>query len=183
MITDNIIKGKSLTLRQIELSDCNESYVKWLNDTDVNQYLETKWYEQTIETITAFVDTQRNNMDSILFAIVENQSGKHIGNIKIGPLHPHYHHADISYFIGEKDLWNKGYTTEAIYLICKYGFDDLKLHRIEAGAYDVAVGSWKALEKNGFKREGTFREQVYFKEKYIDIYRYGLLKDEWKEGE
>lgn len=77
-------------------------------------------------------------MDSILLAIVENQSVKHIGNIKIGSLHPHYHHADISCFISEKDLWNKGYTTEAIYFTCKYVLDDLKLHRIEAGTYDVA---------------------------------------------
>ncbi len=180
MIAAKEVVGDRIRIRSIKIEDVNLSYLAWLNDKEVNQYLETKWEEQTIESISKFVNAMIVSDDSILFAIVENQSGLHIGNIKIGPIHPRYRHADISYFIGEKTMWGRGYITEAISLICEYGFMELNLHRIEAGAYDMAVGSWKALEKNGFTREAHFREQVFFENKWIDIYKYGLLIDEWK---
>ena len=43
-----------------------------------------------------------------------------------------------------------------------------------------AIGSWKALGKNGFKKEGIFREHVIAKGKYIDVYRYGLIVSEFQ---
>lgn len=178
MTTEAIKTGKIVSLRQIEMGDCTDQYVDWLNDPDVNQYLETKWSRQDMESIKAFVKMQRENNHSILFAIVSNEDNKHIGNIKIGPIHELYRHADISYFIGDKQYWNKGIATEAIRLVCEFGFEELGLHRLEAGAYAAAVGSWKALEKNGFHREGIFREQVILDCRYMDIYRYGLLRRE-----
>ncbi len=180
MITKSVLEGNQIYLRQIELNDCNEKYVAWLNDPEVNRYLETKWSEQNIDSIRSFVESQRECSSSILFAMVHKDNEEHIGNIKIGPIHPHYLYADISYFIGEKRYWHLGIATEAIRLICKFGFDELLLHRIEAGAYDYAVGSWKALEKCGFQREGILREHVIFEGNYIDVYKYGLFKNELK---
>ena len=152
--------------------------MRWLNDPEVNQYLETKWSDQTTDSIRSSVQSQRENNQSFLFAIIDKATDHHIRNIKIGPIHPHYKHADISCFIGEKGFWHRGNATEAIGLVCKYGFEQLSLHRIEAGAYACAVASWKALEKSGFKREGVLREQVILDDKYMDVYRYGLLIEE-----
>lgn len=183
MITNQILKGKKIILRQIELSDCTEDYVKWMNDEMVNQYLETRWSDQTMETIELFVIEQRKNDHSVLFVMIDKDTQRHIGNIKIGPINKHYRYADISYFIGDRSYWNRGIATEAIFLICKFGFESLSLHRIEAGVYAEAEGSWKALENNGFIREGVYRKKVCFDDRYIDIYRYGMLRDEFYEQE
>lgn len=172
--------GGVVLLRQIELDDCTDTYVEWLNDPDVNRYLETRWNEQTLDSVIKFVNLQRENDYSILFAVIYIKNGKHIGNIKIGSINDHYKHADISYFIGDKTYWNKGVVTEAINLVSEFGFKDLKLHRMEAGVYADAIGSWRALEKNGFIREATFRDKVVSDGKYMDIYRYGLLNSEFK---
>lgn len=179
MTTEKRVYGEIIHLRGLRLEDCSQTYVEWLNDPDVNQYLEVKWSKQTLESIRQFVEEQRRSKDSILFAIIENTTKRHIGNMKLGPIHAHYRHGDISYFIGEKSCWNKGMATEAIRLICQFGFEELGLNRIEAGAYELAAGSWRALEKNHFKREGRFRQQICFNRKYIDVFRYGLLKSEW----
>lgn len=182
MITSSILRGRGgVTLRQISLQDCTDTYVKWLNDTDVNRFLETRWYTQDLDAIKEFVKSQRENDHSLLFSIIYDVTGSHIGNIKIGPIHFKYRHADISYFIGEKDLWGRGIASEAIRLVCGFGFNSLCLHRIEAGAYSAAVGSWKALEKNGFLREGVFRERVVSEDGFMDVYRYGILKSEYQE--
>lgn len=180
MTTEKILVGETIFLRQITLEDCTQDYVNWLNDPEVIRFLEVKWARQDQKTITEFVDAQRKNEHSILFAIISRDKKEHIGNIKIGPVNVHHKHADISYFIGNKGYWNKGIATEAIKLICEFGFYELELHKVEAGAYETAKASWKALEKNGFKREGTFREQIYLDGQYISAFRYGILKSEWK---
>ncbi len=183
MIAEKIIRAggqEGILLRQAELDDCTPAYVNWLNDPKVNRFLETRWNTQNLESIREFVRSQRENSHSILFAIIKAQEDRHIGNIKIGPVDWNHRHADISYFIGEKDCWNKGIETEVIRLVCGYGFDELGLRRIEAGAYAEAVGSWKALEKNGFIREGVFREQADLCGRFMDVYRYGLLKREYE---
>ena len=180
MVTEKRLDGTIIFLRQIELSDCGTSYVEWLNDPKVNQYLETRWVNQDLESIKSFVVDQRENTHSVLFAIVLKENGLHIGNIKIGPINRHHLYADVSYFIGEKSFWHRGIATEAIQLVCGFGFHELNLRKITAGAYSAAIGSWKALEKNGFIREGVFREQVFSNGEYMDVYRYGLLSDEYK---
>lgn len=178
MKTSIILKGENTTLRQITLEDCTPKYVSWLNDQKVNNFLETRHYKQNLNSIRDFVKSQIENNHSFLFAII--YKSEHVGNIKLGPINPHHNHADVSYFIGEKECWGKGIATESIHLICNFAFEELNLHRLEAGAYSEAVGSWKALEKNGFKREAIFREQVLSDDKYMDVYRYGLLKNEYK---
>lgn len=182
MVTKKILNGSIISLRQIEISDCNNTYVEWLNNPQINQFLETRWKEQTMESILRFVREQRENDHSFLFAIKTKSDGKHIGNIKIGPINCYHRHADISYFIGDINFWSRGIATEAIHLICQFAFEELGLHRIEAGTYAEATGSWKALEKNGFIREGVFRKKVISGEKYMDIYRYSLLRSEYKEN-
>ncbi len=177
MVTDNIIRSDGgVLLRQIEMKDCTNRYVEWLNDEKVSRYLETKWQKQDITSVRDFVQAQRDNDHSYLFAIIICENGQHIGNIKIGPIHPHYHVGEISYFIGEKECWNKGIASEAIRLVCEFGFHVLKLHKIDAETYDCAIGSQEALKKNGFRKEGTLMEEVLYDGKYINTFRWGLLK-------
>ena len=180
MILKNFLNTEGMTLRQINLEDCTTSYVDWLRDPEVNQYLETRWKDQTIESIREFVSAQRDSDNNLLLAITLSDDGRHIGNIKLGPINKYHRHGDVSYFIGDKSMWNKGIATKAINLVCGYGIEQLHLHRIEAGAYAGAVGSWRALEKNGFVREAIFRKQVVSGDDYMDVYRYGLLDVEYK---
>lgn len=176
----NILKSGGVILRQIELADCTTDYVNWLNDVEVNRYLETRWSRQTLQTVKKFVSDQLDSEHSILLAIVLPDDRRHIGNIKLGMMNKHHHFADISYFIGDKSMWGKGIATKCINMISDYGIHSLNLHRIEAGAYAANEGSWRALEKNGFVREATFRARVISENDYMDSYRYGLLAEEYK---
>ena len=183
MITEAILDGGSFFLRQIELSDCTCNYVNWLNNPIINQCLETRWKKQSLNSIREFVNDQRNNDHSILFAIVIKKDRQHIGNIKLGPINRFHNHADISYFIGEESYWNRGIATKAINLVAEYAFYNLDIHKVEAGCYSSAIGSQKALEKNFFIKEAVFREKVIYQGRYHDVYRYGLLKKEFRKSE
>lgn len=177
---DKKIIGEMLCLRQIGLRDCTEVYRNWLNDPDVNRFLETRWEVQTLDKIKDFVASIISSDHSYLFAIIKNE--KHIGNIKIGPIHHIYQYADISYFIGDKNEWGKGVATETVKLISAFGFNELDLHRLQAGVFANNFGSQKVLEKNGYKKEAVFRKKSFINkgDDYIDSYMYGILRDEWR---
>jgi len=172
-------------LRNLTDEDCSESYAAWLNDIEVNRYLETRFTVQTIAMIKDFVRTVNKSTDSCLFGIfVNNETAKHIGNIKIGPIHPIYEFADISYFIGDKTVWGLGYAKEAINLITRFGFKELKLRRIQAGVSSGNMGSAKALIHNGYQLEARLRQKIFSgndKQKLWDDHLYyGILREELK---
>lgn len=117
-----------------------------------------------------------------MFVIIDNVSGRHIGNMKLGPVHLHYKFASTGHFIENKGFWRRGNSNEVMQLIVDYGFSELGLNRVEAGIYSPAIGSWKSCEKVEFVREGVFRQQVFLNGQPLDIYRYSILRYEWEKG-
>ena len=176
----SILVGEKVLLRSISLADCTECYLSWLQDPEVNKYLETRWHHQSLKTIRTFVSEMIESEDSYLFAIVEKGTNCHVGNLKIGPIDPYHNNADISYFIGEKKRWGMGYATEAIKMGTEFGFTQLKLHRLQAGVYASNIGSKKALEKIGYRYEGSFQEALRGNHGWEDHLKFGLLKRIWK---
>ncbi|OIK09292.1 alanine acetyltransferase [Bacillus sp. MUM 116] len=75
--------------------------------------------------------------------------------------------AFIGYFL-DKIHNGKGYTTEAVKLLVDYAFNELKLHRIEAGVMPHNIGSIRVLEKAGFHKEGIAIKSVKINGKWED---------------
>lgn len=89
-----------------------------------------------------------------------------------------YRNAEIWYKI-HKDHWNKGYTTEAVLNVLSYGFNELNLHRIEAGCATENIASIRVLEKVGMSREGMKRKNLPIRGDWKDNYFYGILEEEY----
>lgn len=175
--------GSLVTLRLLALDDCTETYVAWLEDEEVKRFLETRWNPQTLASVRSFVAGMVDSPDSYLFAILERASGRHVGNIKVGPIHARHGYADVSYFIGDRAAWGKGLATEAIRIATGLAFARLGLHRVQAGLYASNVGSGRALEKVGYSREGVQRRQLRLTAEEPGVWEdhvwYGLLRSEW----
>jgi len=75
-------------------------------------------------------------------------------------------------------FWGKGFATEAVKEVLRFGFEDLKLHRIEAGVAIQNVASIRVLEKVGMKREGHHRKILPLKTGWTDNYSYAILDDD-----
>ena len=76
--------------------------------------------------------------------------------------------------------WRKGFATEALTALLDYLFEDIDLHRVTADCDVENVGSWKTLEKLGFRREAHFVESFLVDNRYTSEYYYGLLQREWR---
>lgn len=169
------VVGERVYLRLVEISDCGEHYRRWLEDPEVIRFLETRWSEHNDASIREFVGEMRQSPDDYLFAIVETASERHVGNIKLGPVNSVHRHADISYFIGERDAWGKGIATEAIRLATRFGFERLGLHRVQAVVNSANLRSAGALERAGYIREGVAREKLWTGEGWGDQVSYGIV--------
>ena len=159
------------------LQDChiNERYASWLNDPFVYQFLETRHCKQTLETIRQFVESVNSNPSEHLFGIFLD--GKHIGNIKLGPINSNHPVADVSLFIGDRQSWGMGYATQAIRLVSEFGFDSLGLIKLSAGAYAENIGSIRAFEKAEYQTEGRRRNHYLLDGKPSDIILLGRCRD------
>jgi len=86
---------------------------------------------------------------------------------------------EVGYWIGQ-DHWNNGHASKALRLICTYGFEELKAHRICASVFDHNPASRHVLEKFGFKKEGIKKEHVFKDGRYIDEHQYALNSKEFQ---
>jgi RimJ/RimL family protein N-acetyltransferase len=177
------IEGDRIYLREVRVSDVNENYYRWMNDPEITQYLESRFYPNSMETLQEYVKTRMGNPNEIFLAIVAKDSDKHIGNIKLGPINWTHRIGDIGIIIGEKEYWGKGYAKEAIQLMAKYAFDTLNLHKVTAGCYLPNEGAIKAFQNAGFDKEGVRKKHGYYKGKYIDSVLFGLIKEEMQDNE
>ena len=75
--------------------------------------------------------------------------------------------------------WGHGYATEAAHRLLQWAFDTLDLNRVQAEADTRNVASARVLEKLGFVREGTLREDCVVNGEVSDSWVYGLIRREW----
>jgi len=87
---------------------------------------------------------------------------------------PAHHLAEIGYDL-LPEQWGRGLVVEALRPILRYGFEHLGLHRVEANIDPANAASARVLDKLGFVREGTQRENWFYAGAYTDTGVYGLL--------
>ncbi|WP_254185305.1 GNAT family N-acetyltransferase [Nocardioides panacis] len=92
---------------------------------------------------------------------------------------PDYHSAAMGYCL-EEAAWGHGYATEAARAVLQWAFDTLDLNRVQAEADTRNAASARVLEKLGFVREGTLREDCVVNGDVSDSWVYGLLRRQWQ---
>ena len=148
-------KHEEIILKKLNLrKDISKNYLGWLNDSEVQKYTEQNYKKHSLIDIRNFVKKKNESKKEFLYGIFlkKNNLDIHIGNIKLGPINFKLKSAQISYFIGEKELWGNGYATLAIKEIIKVA-KKKGIKKLKAGLYVKNISSKKVLIKNGFKKE------------------------------
>ncbi|WP_339665376.1 GNAT family N-acetyltransferase [Maribacter arcticus] len=172
------IETERIRLRLIDRSDLDSIHtLHSLPETDkFNALGIPNSIEETKAIIEPWIKENRSEeIKNYTFAIDNKSNGKFMGlfGLKIG--HQKYKRAEVWYKI-HSDYWKKGYATEALKAIIDFGFDALKLHRIEAGCAVENIGSIKVLEKSGMLREGRLRQILPLKSGWSDNFQYSILE-------
>jgi len=170
-----ILQTERLLLRQIIRDDANEMLALRSNP-EIMKYIPREM-PKTLDDAIKHIEFMQGLLESsecINWAICLKEDNKLIGNIGYFRMQPENHRAEIGYML-DTGFHGKGIMQEALTKIINYGFETMKLHSIEAVTDPENYASWKLLEKNGFIREGHFKEDCYWQGKYLDSYVYSLL--------
>ena len=115
----------------------------------------------------------------LYFFLIEKESNQIIGECGFYTWNKKHSRAELFYSLKKDDHKQKGYMTEAIAEVLKFGFEQMNLHRIEALIADWNVPSLKLVDKYGFVREGVMREDYFYEGKHEDSVCFSLLKKDW----
>lgn len=131
--------------------------------------------EETAVIVNEWIKTNNQEQPTrYTFAVELLETTDFIGLIGINLGKPHYRNAEV-WFQYDFRFWNKGYGTESLRRILDFGFNELNLHRIEAGCAVANIGSVSVLEKVGMQREAHTRQLLPLPSGWSDNYGYAIL--------
>lgn len=170
------IKTQRLLLRRMTDADAAEIFFLRSDET-VMKYIDREKPRSQEEALSfiQMVNTNIDKSESIMWAIaLQDNPNKLIGNIGFWRIINQHYRSEIGYML-HPDFWSKGIMKEALLAAIDFGFNQIKLHSIEAHINPDNTASGILLEKAGFVREAYFKEDFFFRGKFIDTAIYSLL--------
>lgn len=177
-----ILKGDNIALRALEPADLDILF-EWENDTSIwmvsgtlapfsrfvlEQYLASAhldiYAHKQLRMVIDLLDDEDNSEDTIP-----------IGCIDLFDFDPKNRRAGVGILIGDKDMRNRGYATQALELIINYAFKTLDVHQLYCGITTDNEPSLRLFKKLGFEVTGLKQDWVYYDSKYHDEYTLQLI--------
>jgi ribosomal-protein-alanine N-acetyltransferase len=169
------LETERLVLRRVNENDVNEIFALRSNP-ETMKYIPrplVKSIDDALEHI-AMIDTKIDTNEGINWAITYKDNPKLIGIIGHYRIKPENFRAEVGYML-LPEYNGKGIITEAVQEVVKYGFNEMKLHSIEAIIDPENFGSEKVLQKCGFVKEAHLRENEFYEGRFLDTVIYSIL--------
>jgi ribosomal-protein-alanine N-acetyltransferase len=147
------------------------------SDEQVMRYLDrepTTTLAECEQVIRRLDETLERN-EGIVWALTPlGEERRLIGTCGIWRFDAANHRGEVGYVL-HPDSWGQGLMNEALAAVCRFGFEQLRLHSLEGNINPGNVASGRLLERLGFVREAYFRENYYFRGQFLDSVIYSLL--------
>jgi RimJ/RimL family protein N-acetyltransferase len=148
-----LCRGDGYYLKRLRPEDVSDTYVGWLHDPEVIEYLQVRFEARDIDSIRAFV-AGFDHKDGFIFGIHDAANDRHVGNITLR-VNPHHLFANMGYLIGEKAYWEKGAALEAVRLILDFAFFERKIRKILECTTENHIASNFNFRRLGFAFEAS----------------------------
>jgi RimJ/RimL family protein N-acetyltransferase len=179
---NRILHTDRLILRPMRMGDA-EAITHWVSDRRVAEMTTLIPHPYALadanEWLERLVTYDENHIHQV-FAITLGESGELIGCIGLhrSETAPW---AEFGYWLGVP-FWGRGYATEALSEILRFGFEDIGLRRIEACHFAHNPASGRVMQKAGLHYEGKQKLRCQRGEALFDRINYGLIDDDWRAG-
>jgi ribosomal-protein-alanine N-acetyltransferase len=169
-----------LRLRPFGDADANDLFALQ-SDAHVLRYWDAPpWSERArAERFIAACRRMAEEGTGARLAVDRVSDGTFIGWCSLNRWNPEYRSASLGYCFAAA-AWGHGYATEAAGVLLRWAFGALDLNRVQAETDTRNVASARVLEKLGFAREGTLREDCVVNGEVSDSWVYGLLRRDWR---
>ncbi|MEP7108462.1 MAG: GNAT family protein [Ferruginibacter sp.] len=178
-----IITTERLQIRNLQPSDLEDFHIYRSNPV-VTKY---QGFEvMTIGQAKDFIDEQKDRLfgkkgEWVQYGIENKLTQKIIGDCAIKLDQNDIRIAEAGITISPLHQ-KKGYAKEAMVGILTFLFDNKDIHRVVEIVDAENIASINLLKSIGFKEEGHFIENIFFKGRWGSEFQYAMLKREWEAG-
>jgi RimJ/RimL family protein N-acetyltransferase len=159
------LEGERVRLRSIEEAD-----LPWINERfwnpEVTRFLEVVWPEPGTGT-RAFWERVRASDESMV-VLIETLAGEPVGVCGLESIRGRARTAKLGVWIDE-ERWDRGYGTDAVRTLCRFGFQEMNLTRVSLHVFDLNPRGVRAYEKVGFREEGRLRGDQFVDGRHVDV--------------
>jgi RimJ/RimL family protein N-acetyltransferase len=152
---------------------------RWTRDTEYQRYLE-------VHPIRPYTEQNwRKRLEGELndryyaFGVRPLDDERLIGFVALFSVRALHGEAFVGIGIGERELWGKGYGTDAMQVLLGFAFDELNLHRVTLMVLADNARAVRSYEKCGFVYEGRLRLAEHRGGRRQDLLMMGILREEW----
>ncbi len=153
-----MLEGELVRLRALEPEDAEKIHL-WVHDPEVGRWMNTSHPRSLAQLRKRAEERPVNSYELVVLGIEAKADGNLIGVIDLRDAEPEIGNAELDVYIGDAEYRNGGgYGTEALRLMCRYGFNAMRLHMITLW---VVAGNERArhvYRKVGFIEDGRHRE-------------------------
>jgi len=168
-----------LCLRPFDDSDANALFALHSNAHVLRYWDAPPWTERgRADRFIAVCRQLADEGTGTRLAVDRTSDGEFIGWCSLTRWNPDFRSASLGYCF-DAAAWGQGYATEAARALLQWAFDTLDLNRVQAETDTRNGASARVLEKLGFVREGTLREDCIVNGEVSDSWVYGLLRKDW----
>jgi RimJ/RimL family protein N-acetyltransferase len=172
-----------LLLRPFAEADTDAIFALQSNPRVLRYWDAPPWHQRAqAERFIAVCRQMEHQGTGARLAIERSADDMFIGWCHLSQWNPVYRSARIGYCLDEV-AWGNGFATEAAGAMLQWAFDTLDLNRVQSEADTRNIASSRVLEKLGFIREGTLREDCIVAGEISDSWVYGLLRRQWKHSQ
>jgi ribosomal-protein-alanine N-acetyltransferase len=161
-------------LERLSIEHLSQDYVDWMNDNEVNKFLESGG-NYTLDMLKDFL-TDVSNQDKYFWAIKNKLDNRHLGNIKIDPINFKHFWGEFGILIGDKSFWGEGVGFEVSKKVIEFCFDgNLKLRKVNLGVRAENIAAIALYKKLGFVVEGIFQKHSVTSTGFDDVVRMAIF--------
>ncbi|UQU62484.1 GNAT family N-acetyltransferase [Couchioplanes caeruleus] len=173
------LRTARLRLRPFEDSDQDDLFALHSNAGVLRFWDAPPWTERArAERFIAVCRRMAADGSGARPAVIRASDGAFLGWCGLSRWNPDHRSASLGFCFGEA-AWGHGYATEAAGALLRWAFGTLDLNRVQAECDTRNAASARVLEKLGFVREGTLREDCVVNGEVSDSWVHGLLRREW----
>ncbi len=174
-----MLQKDDVRLRILSETDLNQ-IMTWVNDQEVNNFI-TRVLPMSREAELQWINSLIGSTTDVVLGICYVENGKEtlIGTCGLHHIDWINRNATLGIVIGIKSYWNHNCGSKALFLLIKYAFDQLNMHRLSSSAFDENEGSIALQKKCGLVEEGRRREALFRHGKFYDEVLFGLLRADY----
>jgi RimJ/RimL family protein N-acetyltransferase len=176
-----IVPGERIFLSHPRQEDL-PLYARWFADLELTAYLGQMGTSFTPTQEEEWINKVLRGSDDKHFAIIVREGARLIGGVSLMNIKHRHGTAELGIAIGDKSAWGQGYGTEAVRLICDYGFTFLNLYNISLWFLSINERGRRAYEKAGFRPAGRVRGAVALNGRRYDKVLMDITREDFGES-